>query len=922
MLPFRSRWQFAANGIPAGEARLLWFAERADEPKTPDDTPEPPRDPSQVLAEGLVPPEGRQEVIDQQQREARERAAQALERAGGHGGGGAEAHPRNERLQHAEHVLHQAKEVEEKLEGMHTLMAGLHDAAHLLKQENPAKYESWLQIEQFVREHLQEMKLMSATAAEITEWEKGNRSPHQLRAYLEQINQPSAEALQASRQPDEAGRAAREQQYSRETVLNAIQSKILESGGTELDATDLGRDAQDAWETRNHSTRAGIVTAINGGALRGGDGTGTIGDYLELLLRDIELRTETMNSALRAHVWKENDQEETVESFVARIGKALKEAKTGDGKLLGAKRGIFESIGIKFYSPMEVLEAFNKVTDAYISAYKQRSSLRTDVLAQRIGGIAKHLPWGGRDVPHTLDSHLDEANDKVKSHHIEYLKRRNASFIECFGPHGELAHNAHDGNIARGVLEYAASRGWLYDIDLDSKSAEGYLTIHDSEGNGYSLHDLVPRDWDRTKILDYQSVLLTQQNKGKKEEADKYYNRYYNKNRAEDFVELADEEMRNTNLWAVKGIIKRSFERGLRGEVSPWMTTTLFKHLESSPLIRRVATLDWLDQIGQEALYASYFTTGFFKAERGEILEWIKKGDANNLSQAGMMGTTIAKIRHEIGERTGKHWEHLSDADKTKMNHNIAKILAGQLVTIDGEKFTIFGHHYDDYRNSKLITDLGELRPGVKDEDPDYFTNRSENRFASVEIIKQIFERSGQGSFKHEAKLGPYTADVITMYDELASSGMGHEAESYRKEMGRKLSEWILDPLGDSRSPGLEVRPMKGPPDLDGKPIIGTLIQRGFIDIRYVIDQYVKGGGGEILARNLLQQNGAMMGHNLFDELTRAKADSRNRAQVEEITARWAGLLPRVTWDPPLKLSSRPKGQERRGQHEEEEEGH
>lgn len=926
MLLIRSRWHDAANrpplashafgGLPIGEARLCRFANGTGGPgeERPGDPTNPP---PEGEGEGQTQEGGRteqqggrsQQDIAAMEQETHERARGSLERQGGGGN-------KTERERTVYAVLEKVKNMHDKLNTLHAIMAGVSkEARQHLRGEH---WNTWLQTEASIMELLEQAKLMQKTASEIHTWEYGNRSPHELYTFLEEFTQPGRSLQDASQERSAEGREAREALYARENLLNTIQGAILASGGTDTDVTDRS----DPWETRNKAAQIAIVRTFNELPVRSGEGAGSIGAYLSSVLEGIDQRATLMEAALQQKIWKREDgTEETMDAYIARVSEALRtlseEAKRqgrGDVGIVAAFRSMLP--GIKLYSVLEIMETVRKVKDAYLEAYKQRSSLKTDILAKQFGALVKILPLGGSDVPQILETQLDTANDKVKDQHVEYLTRRNAGYMELFGPHGELEHNAHDGNRARAVLEYAASRGMLYDIDLDSRDRSGVLTIK-AETRTYSLRELVPRDWGDDKIRDYYSTLLTKHNKGKNDERDKYYNRHYTNDKGPRFVELVDQELKDINLWAVHGIIKRSIERGLLGEITPLLLVTLMRNLQEIPTLRRIMTEDWLDRTGGEV--GGYYRTAFMlgaalKGEDSKIMKWTKTGDPTRLAHAGVHGRIIEDIRREIRERTGKFQR---PEETKKLDSYVAKILAGQTVEIDGKIFTIFKREYAWFRTNEIIQQQGDLHPGVKDEDPDYYSMECENIMSGARPVAQILARTAQGTFAEADKAQHYMGRILGLDEELRAKGLTDEAENFRREIGEKISGSLTEQaLGDSRTSGLADLLTKG--KKAEVPALKSLTLSGFFDIEPVVqtlwnnDANTGTGLAQKLLRSidarLLEQLQALMSRSneLRQREARAQTDDERRTiavERQQINERyrqnmraWKGKQPAITW--------------------------
>ena len=648
------------------------------------------------------------------------------------------------------------------------------------------QYLTWSDNLEFLKGNQQQITTLKNTLVQLNEWESANMPRNKLIDLFEDIN--IARGIQMKMKdhmqlpPDQAT----DEGLKRKLFLNLREA-------TKDDPTG------NRWAGENTTTRLLTVGAFEQApALQEDNGQiHTVGDVLKTLQEDIERQLETWERVL-----------ETSQKEFALLEQASEQAQaghTGDAGegLPGTVRNAWNSIPIRFHSPYEVWQAMKKIAKSYKESYDQYTDLRSDILAKKMSKVIKHLPWGN-DVQQLLERELDERNNGIASKYAEYLKSKNANYKEIFGPGGELARNKTDGNRARGVLEYAASRGWLNDIDNNTRRGK-FLAIQSIDGPMYSLRELVPADWDDAKILDYEAILLTKHNQGKKDESEKYLNRYYNVDVAERFLELMTEELNKLNIWAAHGIMKRALQRGLKGEISPWVAVKLLRLLEDNPYIRQVITKDALDQMGALALYNSHFTAGALKTDDEKIYDYAKSGRPDRIERTGLFGTTVKEIRRNIQSSiSASSWSRLqTDAGKDDLDRAIAQILSAQTVTIDGRHFTIFQDNavYNAYRSPKtneILRYQGDVKAGEEDED--YVREHySDVMIGSKSAISSYLDQSN-GHLRHESRAKFFFGTVIDRYETLVKDGQYEEADTFRQEMGEKLSSWLSGMLLDTRN--------------------------------------------------------------------------------------------------------------------------
>jgi hypothetical protein len=788
-------------------------------------------------------------------------------------------------------VENKVEVVLKKMENIHKRMQYVDSIAK--KYFSGPKLKEWEDTKEYLALKIDDAQLMHVWASTLSKWHLGDLPPRELYKFL--INSGAMKNTPTIRK--EENREAIQDQ-----LVQAISRGVQNTHNTD---TPYGSDSDADWKTRNAASRYTVVRSIYDEKLPPGeDGKEqTVEQALSVILKDINDEVQMWENAINAS---------NVESFIADFEKETSETKSGESTgLLEAIKNVPSSMGMKFYSIEEIILAGKSVIDAYKESYRQKQQLNAATLSKQMGKMIKFLPWAG-DVQQILDKELDSKNDEIKSKYADYLKSRNASYDELFDPKGELMRNRNDGNRARGVLEYAAHRGWLYDIDLGTKAQDAHNGFTLTDGTIISFWNLVPKDWDDTRTKDEYSKFITAQNSGKREESEKYYNRYYNVNKAKDFVDLVHEELKKHNLWAVQGIIKRSIERGLAGEVASWHAVTIMQYLEQDPVTRRIATQDWYDQIGNLSFYRTSFTLGEYKWDRDSLMEWRKRNLANtgtvDISDAGVLGNIVSRVRRDILNRSGQSFNPENPDDQKKLNQYIAQVLSAQVTKVGSEQFSIFDDRYNDYRTGDVIRGQGATHPGVKEEDPDYFTHIADNHLAGDVPVAEILERTGQGEFRHKDKAMNYVGNIIMSYRKHRHEGFVAPAENLRKEMGHKITKWMWEStLGDSRAPGLDKMLIKGKHEMAGRPALNSLITEGFIDIAPIIIAYERGAGGKALAGQLLQNDNPELFRQL-KELTdnKPKDYSEEQEKLNRIIDAWHDTLPKINFT--IQYESKPRG--------------
>lgn len=508
-----------------------------------------------------------------------------------------------------------------------------------------------------------------------------------------------------------------------------------------------------------------------------------------------------------------------------------------------------KSLGIKFYSVKELGEGVKQVWDAFKEAWHARSHHRAAEFGVAVAKMLEKLPYGP-DIEQVLESGIQRHDDEEKNKYMEFLKSRNVGFGSLFVDHHNLMDaNRTDPNRARGVLEYAASKGWLYDIDTIQ-----FAPAREKKFFGrFRLADYVPADWSDTRINEYFYVLLGQNKSGADNEENSTYGRIKDIENPPAFIKNLEAELDGLNLWSAMGVCKRAIERGLWAEISPWLTTTIMRKLQD-PKVRKYIPRSWLDKVGSLAFYRTSFTLGVFKGERKKFDAWLKTGDKDDLTQIGTFGKVIKEIRDDIESKKG-NLDFTTAEGIRILDRYTARVLAGELVELpNGATVTIFDTRYAFYRNSDIIKKQGEVE-SVEKEDPDYYTQTTDNIIAGGTPVDQILQVTGNAKFQHESKAQHYLGNVLREHGKLQAAKRFSAAEALRKEFGTKISGWFVKQLGDSRTTGLaDYQTMES--GEEGPYAIATFIRKGYMPIDPAIKTYWDdvSNSGTGLAGRVLEQ--------------------------------------------------------------------
>lgn len=863
MLPYRSHWRFAFEQDPTREARLLAFASGPSAPAAPD-----PLGNNETFAIAGADAEGHQlhpenpvDTVDLAREDARSRVGEILTPPSGEGGG----EQKRELLRSAEvflkldHLKKDLGKLRELMIEKKKVVAGIIP---------PESMVEWSKLEDLFGLQLTNINNWLDIAEVFTKFESGEMHPIAFAQWLK-------------RGTDEPGNKDKQYFTARQKLFDAFGTIIADSAGKSTEAlrdgqipdiTERAVSAETYTQQLNASDRATIAQNI----LRDdriGDlfqGTLTImNNFVEFVKKLVE---ESKAEELLKEVEKLEQEEEEQE-----------ENKTNHG-ISGIIHEIDEMLGIQRVSVLQLVEGGKLWWNAYKDAFHESVHHGGALVASHMGKLTKVLPFG-QDVDIVLERNLDSSDDEEKEKYLNYLKRLSPEFTELIGVHGHhsiIAENAHNGNRARAVLHYAASRGWLYDIDEPTAESKEHRIL------GWKLKDLVPKDWNDNRIGNYFTTLREENESGLESEMKKGKAKVQTNENIPFFIKEIDTDLDNGNIWYARGIAERAIERGLISETSPWLAVTFLRHLSENDVLRKYIPQKALDKFGDLAFYKSAFTLGFFKGERPQLKEWVTSG--GHISKAGTLGSVVALIEEDIRIKSPDvDWESKKRTIDS-LDRAIAKVLAGNTLKFTQGYVTIMDKRYDSYRQSDKIAAQGDLSPGIKDEDPDYFTQITDNVLMGEAPVKELMQGNGRGSFTNEIKLSSWLGGVVHLNRDLNEKGLGEQAKNFRREMGEKITVAITQGvLSDSRTNGVGNFVLKGYGLRE--PAMLTLLKEGFLDVGPFLYGRITGSldGSKMWGNSVLQA----LNPQLFNELESlaAKKTTIDSPEYEAMVNKWYAFM-------------------------------
>lgn len=494
------------------------------------------------------------------------------------------------------------------------------------------------------------------------------------------------------------------------------------------------------------------------------------------------LKMSGINEMLRGLEGEDNEKQAAIESDAKEIEKISREVMRMNALDATTPKGLFDRLRkIRRYSLEDIYHGVKKYWEALHHAWEHQGEIKSSAIADAIGNGMRWLPFYGEETALQLNQTLRSKNREKTEQEKKHLEHSDKEWHELFGAdgHGGLLHEyIHGANYdnARAVLEYAASRGWLYDID-HSMGAGPKLVF------GNSI-DAICADWTPAERTNYYTLLRTQNASGRESEIKKSEERIHQIGEVPVFIAEMERELNKYNLWAVVGIAQRAMDRGLIGEVAPWLATTVLEKLRSDPVLRGLADEQFFDKIGTLSAYNTAFTLGWLKNERKTLRRWTAFSDENYFESTNI-GRACKQIEEDIC-RVDSSYER--EDRKGELRQTVSQILTGQIVNVSGTPFCIFQNRYTWYRDA-CTHSFAEPADAYK-EDSDYYIEKTEQWLNPENVYKKILDHTSTGVFAKEALAKPFITKLIKQAQDLKNSGMPDAYENYMREQRQKIDLW------------------------------------------------------------------------------------------------------------------------------------
>lgn len=578
--------------------------------------------------------------------------------------------------------------------------------------------------------------------------------------------------------------------------------------------------------------------------------------------------------------WEEKNKELTDLFFGWKQGGSKRRKDHGyapnleSSGMFSGMQTVMDRLGIAFYSPNQVIDAFKQFGTEWGKTFELWNRRKSAGLAEQVGETFRWLP-GGQSVLDRLKDTTRRADEEEINRVKEGMIRDNIFFNNLFESGGRLERAQGRPLEARGVLEYAASKGWLY--DLHTTGGGEHATIY-GLWNLQKLTGLSGADFDN-----YLAKLRSTNKQGETSEKEAGKGRAEGGEKAHMLVDVLGQTLDEVNFWQMLGAAEMAMKTGKAGEMAAWLAVTLMRKMQENPLLRKYVTARILEQIKTFTLGKSAIVgLLMIRQDQDEVESWAKSGDPERLEDSGTLGKAMSIMEREIKEKREKL--NLEPLDQKTLDQNIAKTLSGAPLKIENKKtgeteyVTILENMYKEYR-SHFLFDGYSADQSIRDEDPDYFLDYSAQMMGNAGTWRSELAQVN-GSFTNKERSWWFGTKVIAddvlyqqLIEDLERQGKmaeaNHQREGWKRFRAHKmenLTEWMSSVLQDSRCHAIasyktDKTMIKALLNVSAEqsPLLGTMAKRGLIPLdfleKFAFDEHGNNQPGQSgqLARELLE---------------------------------------------------------------------
>ena len=474
-----------------------------------------------------------------------------------------------------------------------------------------------------------------------------------------------------------------------------------------------------------------------------------------------------------------NDLLKTVNSDYNEMKKSFENARALQSELLGNDRtsaentdggGIraaFNRLGIGFFTIAQVGKGLSKYWEAMKKSHDQWDERKGSAIAQAIGKMAYYVPLT-EGMHAVLDADVEAKHNEELKEHKDLLESKNFQFDESLK---ELQRQQGQPNKMRAVIEHMAENGWLYDFDRSTQMVFG-------------IHIELPGSWNDETKRSYMIQLDLKYSEGQEKMKKRGKDLVGTAENIPPIVRELESELALKNYWSAHGLLEVAYNKGKDGQTGAWIATTIMRHIRDDPHARKYFPKDLLDQLGNLGIVHPAWTTTLLKMDRNDIEKWQKTDDPRRFEEAGNLAGIITEIEKDMSRRVSASFM----GDRAKVNSAVGRILAAQVVDIDGQKFSIYQNipAYNTYRKTlrRIPTTIE-----VGKADDDFYQNVSDSHLIGDDGFSQILKADTSGEFNFHTKATSYIETLFKLHDDLAA--LPDAQANFETEMQAKFGRFL-----------------------------------------------------------------------------------------------------------------------------------
>ncbi len=464
-----------------------------------------------------------------------------------------------------------------------------------------------------------------------------------------------------------------------------------------------------------------------------------------------------------------------------------------------------------------------KIVGVFKEAIVTRWSEGKDRKAHRIADNLARGSFIAQPIEHTLKKQARAANEKQTHDFLEFLKTAGLNYDTLMAPGTGLYWKLSNVNEKKAVLEFAAGKAWLFDLDKLNGS-NVYGMDYNAEFGPEQFEELVQsHEGGKAKMV-----------KEGIEKVDKEPD-------VPPIMNVLVHELRHKNIFVVQGIMQRLQDKAKYSHSHTWMLTTILMLIrdesKSDPTLLKCLDKGMIDNISNHTIQQSAWTITWLKMKRNQIDDW-KKGKAefgNNI---------VTKTMEDIETRLKQAGAEFPDTPEGRLGkyEAIGMVLAGKTASEEngefksrilmrfgkhwkkGTKISLFETAFTEYRKEFFdATAQGTCSPAKTDND--YFNNEnggSDIMLLNPTHIKKILIKDSTGQWTTAEKAEGFFAQLFDRDDELAKLDP-IALRNFKQEMSTKINIWWNDLDGSRREKFPQNR------DQSGRRIIKELVDRNLV---------------------------------------------------------------------------------------------